>query len=124
MSSLESTIRSLVSIGVAGHARVPRLHQVFAEELPALGYRDVEAIDTPLFESMRQFLATACVDIRNMDVTLWMIATVSGAVIHRAAAERPEDRSTGVIEEELVKLLCSYLRPPTPRGAGAPAIDP
>src|SRR5690348_14918577 len=48
--SLASTIRSLVSIGVAGHARAPRLHQVFAEELPALGYRDVQAIDAPRSE--------------------------------------------------------------------------
>ena len=30
--SLESTLRSLVAIGVAGHARNPRLQRVFTEE--------------------------------------------------------------------------------------------
>jgi AcrR family transcriptional regulator len=107
--SVESTIRSLVSLGIAGHARAPRLHRVFTEELPALGYRDVEAIDAPVFESMRHFLASADVDIRDVDMALWMIATVSGAVIHRAVVDRPEDLKTGVIEEELVKLLSRYL---------------
>ena len=109
-SSLESTIRSLVSLGVAGHARASRLHRVFTEELPALGYRDVEAIDAPLFESMRQWIATADVDVPDIDLALWMIATVSGAVIHRAVVDRPENLSTGVIEKELVTLLRCYLR--------------
>jgi AcrR family transcriptional regulator len=111
VGSVQSTIRSLVALGVAGHARAPRLHQVLTEELPALGYRDVEAIDAPVFESLRQWLATAHVDVRDIDLALWMIATVSGAVIHRAVVDRPEDLETGVIEEELFTLLHRYLRP-------------
>jgi len=110
---LESTIRALVSIGVAGHARAPRLHRVFTEEMPALGYRDVAAIDAPIVEAMRRFLQEANVDVRDMELALWMIATASGAVLHRAAVERPEDLSTGVIAEELVTLLCRYLGRPT-----------
>ena len=35
--------------------------------------------------------------------------TVGGAVLHRAAVERPEDLSSGAITEELVRLLCRYL---------------
>jgi AcrR family transcriptional regulator len=105
--SFESTIRALVSIGVAGHAHAPRLHRVFTEEMPALGYRDVEASDAPVFEAMRRFLEEA--DVRDVDLALWVIATASGAVLHRAAIERPEDLSSGVIAEELVNLLCRYL---------------
>jgi AcrR family transcriptional regulator len=108
--SLESTIRSLVSMGVAGHARAPRLHRVFTEELPALGYRDVQAIDAPLFESARRFLQAEGVDVRDIELALWIMSTVSGAVIHRAAVERPEDLSTGLIVDELVTLLCWFLR--------------
>jgi len=107
---LESTIRTLVSIGVAGHANAPRLHRVFTEEMPALGYRDVTAIDAPIFEAMRRFLQDADVDVRDVDLALWMIATASGAVLHRATVERPEDLSNGVIAEELITLLCRYLR--------------
>jgi AcrR family transcriptional regulator len=114
---LESTIRALVSVGVAGHAHAPRLHRAFAEEIPALGYRDIAAIDAPIFDAMRRFLRDAEVDVRDMDLALWMISTASGAVLHRAAVERPEDLSTGVISEELITLLCRYLRRPAgPRG--------
>jgi AcrR family transcriptional regulator len=107
---LESTIRTLVSVGVAGHAHAPRLHRVFTEEIPALGYRDVAAIDAPIFEAMRRFLQDADVDVRDMDLALWVISTAAGAILHRATVERPEDLSNGVIAEELVTLLCRYLR--------------
>jgi len=107
---LESTIRTLVSVGVAGHAQAPRLHRVFTEEMPALGYRDVAAIDAPVVDAMRRFLQDADVEVRDLDLALWMIATASGAVLHRAAIERPEDLSSGVITEELVTLLCRYLQ--------------
>jgi len=107
---LESTIRTLVTVGVAGHAHAPRLHRVFTEEIPALGYRDIAAIDAPIFEAMRAFLRDADVDVRDMELALWMISTASGAILHRAAVERPEDLSNGVIAEELITLLCRYLR--------------
>ena len=106
---LESTIRSLVSMGVAGHAHAPRLHRVFTEEIPALAYRDIVAVDAPLFDAMRRFLQAVAVDVRDIDLAMWMISTISGAVIHRAAVERPEDLSTGLITEELITLLCRYL---------------
>ena len=106
---LEPTIRALVSIGVAGHAQAPRLHRVFTEEMPALGYRDIAAVDAQIVAAMRRFLQAVDVDVRDIDLALWMIATASGAVLHRAAVERPEDLSTGVIADELVTLLCRYL---------------
>jgi hypothetical protein len=39
-----------------------------------------------------------------------MVATVAGAVIHRAIVERPDDLSRGLNTEELVILLLRYLR--------------
>ncbi|HJZ76011.1 MAG TPA: TetR/AcrR family transcriptional regulator [Vicinamibacterales bacterium] len=117
---LESTIRSLVSLGVAGHAQAPRLHRVFAEEMPALSYRDVVEIDAPLFEAMQRFLRTASVDVGDLDLALWMISTAAGAVLHRAVVERPEDLSSGAITEELVTLLCRYLRGRSTRRRSSP----
>jgi AcrR family transcriptional regulator len=107
--SVESTIRTLVTKGVAGHARASRLHRIFTEELPALGFRDVETLDAPLMASMRRFLLDAGVKAPDVDLALWMISTIGGAVVHRAAVERPEDLSSGVIAEEVVTLLCGYL---------------
>jgi AcrR family transcriptional regulator len=107
---LESTLRVLISMGVAAHAVAPKLHRVFTEEMPALGYADVAAADAPLFEEFRRFLATAAPHLRDVEFALWMIATVTGAVLHRATVERPDDLSRGRITEELVTMLCRYLR--------------
>src|SRR5262245_22254126 len=107
---LESTIRALVSTGMAAHATAPELHRVFAEEMPPIDYGDVSARDAPLFDEMRRFLAMAGVAEADMDVTLWMISTASGAVVHRAAIERPTDLASGRITRELVTPLVRYLR--------------
>jgi AcrR family transcriptional regulator len=107
--SLESTMRSLVALGVAGHARQPKLHQALTEELPALKYRDIAETDAALIDATRRFLRGAGVTVRDLDLALWMISTVGGAVLHRAAVERPGDLSSGAITEELVRLLCRYL---------------
>ncbi len=107
---LESTIRTLVSIGMGAHAAAPELHRVFAEEMPPIDYGDVSTRDAPLFDEMRRFLATEGVAAADMDLTLWMISTASGAVVHRAGIERPTDLASGRITRELVKLLVRYLR--------------
>ena len=75
-----------------------------------MGYSDVSARDAPLFDEMRRFLATTGIDAAVMDLTLWMISTASGAVVHRATVERPADLASGRITEELIKLLVRYLR--------------
>lgn len=107
---LESTIQALVSMGMAAHAVAPELHRVFTEEMPPIGYGDVSTRDAPLFDEMRRFVETAGVDAADMDLTLWMISTASGAVVHRATVERQEDLASGRLTEELVKLLVRYLR--------------
>jgi AcrR family transcriptional regulator len=107
---LESTVRVLVSMGVAAHAGAPELHQVFTEELPALRVADVSAIDPAVFDDFRRFLRGAAADVPDTELALWMVATIAGAVIHRATVERPDDLRRGLITEELTTVLCRYLR--------------
>jgi AcrR family transcriptional regulator len=107
---LESTIQALVSIGMAAHAAAPELHRVFADELPPIRYGDVSTRDAPLFDEMRRFLEAAGVARADMDLTLWMISTAAGAIVHRATIERPADLASGRITRELVRLLVRYLR--------------
>jgi AcrR family transcriptional regulator len=108
--SLESTLRALVSTGIAAHAVSPALHRVFTEELPPLNYADASAGDPELFDEFRRFLDAASVDVPDKELAQWMVATVSGAVLHRATVERPQDLASGAIGEELVTLLSRYLR--------------
>jgi hypothetical protein len=83
---------------------------VFTEELPPLNYDDISAEDPGAFDEFRRFLETATVGVPDHELAQWMVATVAGAVIHRASVERPQDLASGAIGDELVILLSRYLR--------------
>ena len=108
--SLESTLRALVSMGVAAHAVNPELERVFSEELPQLRYADISAADAPLFGEFRAWLTRSATRITDRDLAMWMVATAADAVIHRAVVERPDDLANGSIADELVTLLVRYLK--------------
>jgi AcrR family transcriptional regulator len=109
-SDLEAMLRALVSMGVAAHAVNPELHRVFTEELPALRYSEISAADAPLIAEFRALVTRSATGLRDPDLTMWMVATAAGAVIHRAVVERPDDLTNGSIADELVRLLVRYLR--------------
>jgi AcrR family transcriptional regulator len=111
-SDLESTLRRLVAAGLAAHAAEPALHRAFTEALPALRTSDIAAADTPAFAAFRRLLELTAVGVPDLDLAFWVVATASGALIHHAAVERPEDLSSGVFADELVTLLERYLRRP------------
>jgi AcrR family transcriptional regulator len=113
---LGATLSMLVSMAIAEHAKEPTLHRVFTEELPALGYPEVSARDAPLAAEFRRLLEGPDVAVTDLELAQWMVATIWGAVIHRAAVERPADLSNGRIAEELLTVLLRYLR--RRRGAG------
>jgi AcrR family transcriptional regulator len=108
--SLESILRSLISIGVAAHAVNPELHRIFSEELPPLRYGDIAAADAPLFGEFRALVTRSASGIRNPEQLMWMVATIADAVIHRAVVERPDDLANGSLAEELLTLLVRYLK--------------
>ena len=107
---LESTLRALVSRGVAAHAVSPALHRVFAEHMPAQRYRDIEEADASVFADMRRFLERSAEGVPDVEFALWMVATVAHAVIHNGIVERPGDVATGRLVDELVLLLTRYLK--------------
>jgi len=111
-SDLTSTLRRLVAAGLAEHAATPALHRAFTEALPALRTSEIAAEDAPVFAAFRQLLERTAVGVQDLDLALWVVATVSGALIHRATVERPEALSSGAFADELVTLLERYLRRP------------
>ena len=102
-------MRALVSMGLAAHAVNPELHRVFTEELPPLRYSDISAADASLVAEFRGLLTRSATGLKDPDLTMWMVATVAGAVLHRAVIERPDELSNGSIVDELVTLLVRYL---------------
>jgi AcrR family transcriptional regulator len=111
--SLESTLRALVSMGVAAHAVNPALHRIFSQELPQLRYADISVTDAALFDEFRAWLTRSSTGITDRDLAMWIITTAADAVIHRAVVERPDDLANGSIADELVTLLARYLTRPT-----------
>lgn len=105
---IEATVRALVTLGVAAHAVAPRLHHVLTEELPQR--RSGAAKEDPLYVELRRLLESGAPGIPDLDLAMWMIDTASHAIIHRAAAERPDDLARPAFVEELVALLLGYLR--------------
>lgn len=112
---LETTVRALVSMGVAAHAVNPELHRVFSEDLPPLRYAEVSAADPQLIAEFRALLTRSATGLRDPDLAMWMVATLANAVLHRAVVERPDDLSNGSIADELVTVLVRYLKRPTGR---------
>lgn len=104
--SLEELIRVLVGMGFAAHAVNPKLHHALTEELPARRARKADPEAALLLEVFRRFRA----DVPDPELALWLIDTVSHAVIHRAVVERPESLSQGLLQEELVTLLLRYVK--------------
>lgn len=115
---LESTLRALISRGVAAHAVSPALHRVFAEHMPPQRYRDIEEADAAVFTEMRQFLQRSTKGRLDVEFALWMVATVAHAAIHNGVVERPEDVANGRLVNELVLLLTTYLKRRRSPGAG------
>lgn len=109
---LESALRRLVAVGVAEHAGAPALHQAFTDALPHLRTSDIAAADAPTFVAFRRLLERTAAGVPDLDLAMWVVATAAGAIIHRAAVERPDDLASGVIADELVTLLDRYLRRP------------
>ena len=112
---LEATLRALIARGVAAHAVAPALHRAFAEHMPAQRYREIEAVDAPVFAEMRRFLERTAEGVPDVEFAMWMVATTAHAAIHNGIVERPEDVESGRLVDELVALLMRYLKRPRAR---------
>jgi AcrR family transcriptional regulator len=107
---LEATVRALVSMGVAAHAVNLKLHHALTEELPARVSRVGQLEEDPVLAEARKVFERLSVGVEDVERALWMVDTVSHAVIHRGVIERPGDLASGALTEELVTLLLRYLR--------------
>jgi AcrR family transcriptional regulator len=111
---LESTIRALVSFGMAAHAVSPRVHAALTQALPTPRSRSVDDTD-PLMRETASALLRSVPRGANRALILWIVETVSHAVIHNGVVERPDDVTSGRLGEELIRLLLAYLRAPNDR---------
>lgn len=113
--TLRSMLELMVQAGVEEHRVDPALHRVFSEELPRSA-RDLVSGDDREME--RNWLTAAEPFLRNVpDVPLavFICRVTVHAIIHEAAAQRPELLEHPQLVGEIVTLLDRYLRRPAGR---------
>jgi AcrR family transcriptional regulator len=108
---LEATVRALVSMGIAAHAVAPQVHAALSQALPARRSRSGDEAD-PLMREAARALVSAVRHAPDHALILWIVDTISHAVIHNGVVERRDDLASGRLGEELIHLLIAYLHAP------------
>jgi AcrR family transcriptional regulator len=105
--SLEDNLRVMLETAVLAHRVDPALHRVFAEELP----RSIRGSAAQGEAEVRwaKHIAPLVVDVPDVALASYIAGVAGHAVIHGAAADRPEILEHPLFVSELVRLLTAYL---------------
>ena len=106
---VRAVLKVLIDGAVAEHRVQPKLHKVFAEELPRSSRRLHGRGDERLLAQLAHILEPYAIQVPDMGIALFLLRTVTHAAIHEAASERPDLLENPVFADELVTLLERYL---------------
>jgi len=104
-SSLEANLRAMLEGVVLEHRVNPGLHRVFADELP----RSIRHGAPPHAEARWADRIAPLVKVPDVALATFIAGVTAHAVIHEAAADRPELLDHPLFVSELVRLLALYL---------------
>ena len=107
--NLRAALKILIDVAVAEHRTNPKLHKVFAEELPRASRRVHGDRDKQLIASLANILEPYPIQVPNPDIALFLFRVIGHAAIHEAASERPDLLDNPLFAEELVTLIERYL---------------
>lgn len=108
-ANLRGALKILIDGAVAEHRINPKLHKVFAEELPRASRRVHGDRDEHLIARLAKILEPYPIQVPSLDIALFLFRVVTHAAIHEAASERPDLLSNPLFAEELVTLIERYL---------------
>lgn len=105
---IEVALHELVKACIAAHAIDPTLHQVLNEQVPRLSHSSAEA---KIIALLREFLEQRRdqTQIQNLELTVFILERTIESLTHAAVIEHSEFLKESQIEEEITKLLLSYL---------------
>lgn len=128
---LNAALRCIVEAVIAEHQDQPVLHRVFSEELPPSALNQAQSHESGLEGMWRECVAPNLVKVPDPDMAAFIVRTVVHAIVHDAAAQRPELLNNPTFAEEVVVLLERYLDrsdqqvlPSTPGHRHQPNDDP
>jgi AcrR family transcriptional regulator len=108
-ANLRAALKILIDGAVAEHRINPKLHKVFAEELPRASRRVHGDRDEHLMERLANILEPYAIQVPDPDIALFLFRVITHAAIHEAASERPDLLANPLFAEELVTLIERYL---------------
>ena len=109
---LAELIRVGIEQNVRAHLIDPDLHRVLSEEMPRLGALDwkaafIERMEDRVraaLEARRSELA-----VSDIDLAVYIVTRTTEAVIHNAVCERPKELASGMLAEEVTRMLVGFL---------------
>jgi AcrR family transcriptional regulator len=107
--NLRAALKILIDGAVAEHRLNPKLHRVFAEELPRASRRVHGERDKQLISRLANILEPYAIRVPDPDIALFLFRVIGHAAIHEAASERPDLLENPLFAEELITLMERYL---------------
>jgi AcrR family transcriptional regulator len=107
--NLRAALKILVDGAIAEHRINPKLHKVFAEELPRRSRRAHGDRDKDLIARLANVLEPYPIQVPDLDIALFLFRVIGHAAIHEAASERPDLLVNPLFAEELITLLERYM---------------
>jgi AcrR family transcriptional regulator len=119
--SFEHQVRTAIEQTVRAHLVDPDLHRALSET-PPLGKLDWEARFAErtaarvkaVFEARRSHIVAP-----DLDLAVYIVLRAVEAIVHNAATERLSDLKSGVLTDEVTRLLLGYLTGKTTAAARA-----
>lgn len=109
---LAEVIRTGIQQNVRSHMIDPALHRVLSEEVPRLGALDWKAAFTDRMDARVRGMLEARrseVAVADIDVAVYIITRTVEAVVHNAVCEQPKALASGVLADELTRMLVGFL---------------
>jgi len=107
--NLRAVLKILIDGAVAEHSINPKLHKVFAEELPRASRRVHGEKDEHQTARLAKILEPYPMQVPDLDIALFLIRVATHAAIHEAASDRPDLLANPLFAEELITLIERYL---------------
>ena len=101
-------LHELVKACIAAHLIAPTLHQVLNEQAPRLNQSSAEAKITLL---LREFLVQRHdqIQIQYLELSVFILEQTIESLVHAAMIDLPEFLQESQLEEEMTRLLLSFL---------------
>jgi AcrR family transcriptional regulator len=110
--------RALVKLMLKAHAQNPKLHKIFAEQVPRVGrmsrFYDIER---QIGERIRAYLEGHERELRiqNLDMSLFIVVSVVEALTHMTVVDHPGRFDEEELLDEITTLVVRYVMRDPPR---------